>query len=204
RVLQEGTYERIGEENTRSADVRIVAATNRDLQEEVREKRFRQDLYYRLSVFPIEVISLRERKDDIPHLSAHFLEQSSRKLGIETPKLKQRHIIELQQYDWPGNIRELQNVVERAVISCRSGPLHFHLPQADVDKIDENNATEHISTQGLMTDDELRILERQNLVAVLAKANWKISGSGGAAEFLGVHPATLSSRMRTMKIKRPR
>lgn len=204
RVLQEGTYERIGEEKTRSADVRIVAATNRDLQDEVREKRFRQDLYYRLSVFPIEVVPLRDRKDDIPHLTAHFLEQSSRKLGIETPKLKQRHIIELQQYDWPGNIRELQNVVERAVISCRSGPLHFHLPRSDAEDVDENVATTYTSTQGLMTDDELRSLERQNLVAVLEKANWKISGSGGAAEFLGVHPATLSSRMRTMKIKRQR
>jgi transcriptional regulator with GAF, ATPase, and Fis domain len=204
RVLQEGTYERIGEEKTRSADVRIVAATNRDLQEEVRNKRFRQDLFYRLSVFPIEVVTLRDRKDDIPHLTAHFLEQSSRKLGIETPKLKQRHIIELQQYHWPGNVRELQNVVERAVISSRSGPLQFHLPQSEGERTSENVLFDTDSTRDLMTDDELRGLERQNLIAVLEKANWKISGVGGAAEFLGIHPATLSSRMRTMKIKRPR
>jgi transcriptional regulator with GAF, ATPase, and Fis domain len=204
RVLQEGTYERIGEEKTRTADVRIVAATNRDLQEEVRAKRFRQDLFYRLSVFPIEVVTLRDRRDDIPHLTSHFLEQSSRKLGIETPKLKQRHIIELQQYDWPGNIRELQNVVERAVISSRSGAIQFHLPQGEGTSTSENLLFNSDNTRNLMTNDELRTLERENLIAVLVKANWKISGVGGAAEFLGIHPATLSSRMRTMKVKRPR
>ncbi len=204
RVLQEGTYERIGEESTRSADVRIVAATNRDLQAEVRGKRFRQDLFYRLSVFPIDVVPLRDRKADIPQLVSHFLEQSSRKLGIETPKLKQRHIIELQQYRWPGNIRELQNVVERAVISSRSGPLQFHLPQPDGGSLPEPSVDKVSGSSQLMTDDELRSLERQNLLAVLTKANWKISGAGGAAEFLGMHPATLSSRMRAMGIKRPR
>jgi len=122
---------------------------------------------------------------------------------IDTPKLRQRHIIELQQYSWPGNIRELQNVVERAVISCRSGPLNFHLPQPDADSADESAEHKLTNTEELMTDDDLRKLERQNLFAVLEKANWKISGTGGAAQFLGVHPATLSSRMRTMGIKRP-
>lgn len=203
RVLQEGTFERIGEEQSRSADVRIVAATNRDLQDEVRAKRFRQDLYYRLCVFPLEVPSLRDRKDDIPHLTARFLEQSSRKMGIETPKLRQRHIIELQQYAWPGNIRELQNVVERAVISCRSGPLQFHLPDQTATTPDQLAVERVVSTGELMTDDEMRRLERENLVAVLEQANWKISGKGGAAEFLGINPATLSSRMRAMGIKKP-
>lgn len=204
RVLQEGTYERIGEEKTRSADVRVVAATNRDLQGEVQAKRFRQDLYYRLSVFPIDVVSLRDRRDDIPHLVSHFLEHCSRKMGIEIPKLRQRHIIQLQQYSWPGNIRELQNVVERAVICSRSGPLQFHLPQPDADSADEEIDLRFTSDKELMTDDELRSFERQNLLAVLQKANWKISGTGSAAEFLGIHPATLSSRMRAMGIKRPR
>ncbi len=206
RVLQEGTYERIGEESTRSADVRIVAATNRDLQDEVRAKRFRQDLYYRLSVFPIEVPALRDRKDDIPQLADHFLEQASRKMGIKTPKLRQRHMIELQQYPWPGNIRELQNVVERAVISCREGPLRFHLPE--VPSRDEKAAADSSErfaggNQELMTDEDMRRLERQNLVAVLEQTKWKISGTGGAAELLGIHPATLSSRMRVMGIKKP-
>ena len=201
RILQEGTYERVGEETTRSADVRIVAATNRDLQTEVTARRFRQDLYYRLSVFPIDVPSLRDRKEDIPLLATHFLEQSSRKLGISPPKLRQRHMIDLQQYAWPGNIRELQNVMERAVISSRSGSLEFHLPQlppGEPKPMPSSKKTE------LMNDEQIRSLERQNLVAVLEHCNWKVSGSGGAAGFLGLHPATLSSRMRSMGIHRPR
>lgn len=203
RVLQDGTYERIGEESTRSTDVRIVAATNRDLKTEVNEKRFRQDLYYRLSVFPIEVVPLRERKDDIPHLVAHFLEQSSRKMGIETPALKQKHIIELQQYTWPGNIRELQNVVERAVISCRSGPLQFHLPVERVTPKEVASGPRVPDTGELLTDADMRKLERDNLIAVLQSRDWKVSGDGGAAAFLGVNSATLRSRMRAMGVKKP-
>ena len=203
RVLQESTFERIGEEQTRSANVRIVAATNRDLQDEARAGRFRQDLYYRLSVFPLEVPSLRDRKEDIPHLTAHFLEQSSRRMGIKPPKLRQRHMIELQQYTWPGNIRELQNAVERAVISSRSGSLQFHLPKPDSEPLEEKAEQSLIAGLDLLTDDEVRKLDRRNLLAVLAKTNWKISGAGGAAEFLGIHPATLSSRLRAMGIKKP-
>lgn len=207
RVLQDGTYERIGDESTRTTDVRIVAATNRDLQDEVQAKRFRQDLYYRLSVFPIEVVSLRDRRDDIPHLVSHFVEVSSRKMGFDPPKLKQRHIIELQQYEWPGNIRELQNVVERAVICSRTGPLEFHLPQSDTRAAKGGNqepAASPLSSDDLMTDDAVRNLERRNVIAVLERANWKISGSGGAAEFLGINAATLRSRMRMMGITKPR
>lgn len=198
RVLQEGTYERIGEEKTRSADVRIVAATNRDLLEEVEAKRFRQDLYYRLSVFPITIPSLRERKEDIPELAAYFLEQSANKLGIETPSLKQRHIIELQNYSWPGNIRELQNVIERALILAKNGPLSFHLPGASVGSSADDR------DERLLSFDELKELEKKNLRAVLEKFNWKISGNDGAAQFMNVPPATLSSRMRAMGIERPK
>jgi transcriptional regulator with GAF, ATPase, and Fis domain len=209
RVLQDGTYERVGDDKTRSADVRIVAATNRVLQSEGQARRFRQDLYYRLSVFPIDVIPLRNRKDDLPHLVSHFLEQSSRKMGMEPPKLKQRHIIELQQYSWPGNIRELQNVVERAVIISRTEPLHFHLPQALTDDTKPATAA-GITTDktpeldDLLTDEDVRDLERQNVLAVLTRTNWKISGAGSAAEFLGINPATLRSRMRMMGIRKPR
>lgn len=206
RVLQEGTFERIGEEKTRSSSVRIVAATNRDLQEEVQEKRFRQDLYYRLSVFPIDVIPLRDRKDDIPMLASHFLEQFSRKNGIETPKFKQRHTIELQQYNWPGNVRELQNVIERAVILSRSGPLKLHLPGIDASNQLTSQPTRDRNLSGedgeMLTYDELKELERNNLQLVLEKVNWKISGAGGAAELLGINPATLSSRIRAMGIRR--
>jgi transcriptional regulator with GAF, ATPase, and Fis domain len=204
RVLQEGSYERVGDEKTRTTDVRIVAATNRDLLGEVQAKRFRQDLYYRLSVFPIEIAPLRDRKDDIPELTVHFLEQSCRKLGLEPPRLKQRHIIELQQYGWPGNVRELQNVVERAVIRARTGPLLFHLPR-------ENRASRRrraapaqpLPDQDLLTEAGLRLLEERNLRAVLEHCRFKVSGPGGAAEFLGVNPATLRSRMRIMGIRKP-
>lgn len=205
RVLQEGSYERIGEEQTQTSNVRIVAATNRNLEEEVAAKRFRQDLYYRLSVFPIDVIPLRQRKEDIPLLVESFLETQSRKLGRETPKLKRRHLVELQKYDWPGNVRELQNVIERALIRARSDPLRFDLPQTGKSRpvlqppplSDESNKRE------LLTYKKLKQLERDNVVAVLKRMNWKLSGSGSAAEFLDVHPATLSSRMKAMGIKRP-
>ena len=200
----EGTYERVGDDVTRSANVRVVAATNRDLPREVEAGRFRQDLYYRLSVFPIDVPPLRDRRDDIPRLAAHFLEQSSRKIGIATPKLRQRHIIDLQQYRWPGNIRELQNVVERAVISTRSGRLDFQLPSPAIKSSEELSPVAADDSVEPLTEAEIRSFERQNLVAVLNCKNWKVSGAGGAAEFLGVHPATLASRMRAMGIQRPR
>ena len=204
RVLQEGTYERIGEDRTRTTDTRIIAATNRDLQREVDAKQFRQDLYYRLSVFPIEVVPLRHRRDDIPSLAAHFLDQSSRRIGVSPPKLKQRHVIELQQYDWPGNIRELQNVVERAVINSRSGPLAFHLPMSPQDSDNKRIADPLLKVDDLMTEEELRELARRNTIAALERFDWKISGQGSAAEFLGINAATLRSRMRIMGIHRPR
>ena len=205
RVLQEGTYERIGDEKTQSADVRIIAATNRNLQHEVQSKRFRQDLYYRLSVFPIDVVPVRDRRDDIPELTSHFLEQFSRKMGIKTPKLKQRHIIELQQYNWPGNIRELQNVVERAVIVSRSGPLEFHLPRPDTKfQSVPSVPTSTNPSSPLLNHSEICEMERNNLLAVLEKTNWKISGNGGAAAFMGMPAGTLSSKLRVMGIKRPR
>lgn len=204
RVLQEGTFERIGEEKTRTADVRVVAATNRDLLDEVREKRFRQDLYYRLSVFPLEIPPLRDRKDDIPLLASYFLEQSSRKLGIGMPKLRQRHMIELQQYPWPGNIRELQNVVERAVISSRTGQLQFHLPTHEEPRAKPVLPKLVAPSDEPLTEQDMRNLERQNMVFVLEQTQWKVSGAGGAAEYLGINAATLSSRMRKMGIKKPR
>ncbi len=209
RVLQEGTFERIGEETTRSADVRIVAATNRDLEREVEAKRFRQDLYYRLSVFPIEVPALRERKDDVPALTAHFLERHSQRLGIEAPKLTKRHVSELVRYDWPGNVRELQNVVERAVIRARVGPLRFELSPSPSAPPRAATTTATVGTAEpeeaeLLTYAELEDRERQNILAVLEHHGWKISGKGGAAEFLGVHPATLSSRLKVMGLRKPR
>src|SRR5262245_51071447 len=130
RVLQEGQFEKLGEDRTRTVDVRIIAATNRDLEAEVRSGRFRQDLYYRLSVFPIDLPPLRERVEDIPILAQQFLLQSARKLGTAPPQLTSAQQKELQAYDWPGNVRELQSVIERAVIRSRSGELDFALRSA--------------------------------------------------------------------------
>ena len=128
RVLQEKRYERIGEDRTRCADVRIVAATNRDLQKEVAAGRFREDLYYRLNVFPLKVAALRERKEDIPLLATHFVELLAKDLGCPKPRLTRAGMETLKSYDWPGNIRELRNVIERAVILARGGALEFDLP----------------------------------------------------------------------------
>ena len=143
RVLQEGTFERIGEERTRKVDVRVIAATNRNLKQEVEAGRFREDLFYRLSVFPIEAAPLRQRLDDVGLLAAHFLEQACRRLGVPPRRLKQRHVEALQSYQWPGNIRELQNVVERAVIGAKSGPLEFDLPKDPHKQQRASGAAEH-------------------------------------------------------------
>src|SRR2546427_2316128 len=130
RVLQEGQFEKVGEDRTRTVDVRIIAATNRDLEAEVKAGRFRQDLYYRLSVFPIELPPLRDRVEDIPALAQQFLVQSARKLGLNPPRLTAAQVKELQSYDWPGNVRELQNVIERAAIRSRNGHLELGLARA--------------------------------------------------------------------------
>ena len=197
RVLQEKSYERVGEEKTRRADVRIVAATNRDLKKEVAAGRFREDLYYRLNVFPLRVAALRERKEDIPLLAAHFVESLVKELGCPKPRLTTAGIETLQGYDWPGNIRELRNVIERAVIFARGGALEFDLTPLDGPPDNDQTEPEYL------TESEMRHRERENLFAVLQKAGWKIKGADGAAELLGVKPTTLISRMERMGLKRP-
>jgi transcriptional regulator with GAF, ATPase, and Fis domain len=200
RVLQEGTFERIGDSETRRTDVRVVAATNRDLHAEVDAGRFRQDLYYRLSVFPIEVPPLRARKEDVPLLAAHFLDASCRELGMPPRRLKQRHVLELQAYDWPGNVRELQNVIERAVIVSRGGPLRIDLP-AEARLPAEGPGAED-DDEDVLTYEQLRMREKRNVIAALRVTRGKVSGPGGAAELLGIKPTTLASRMRAMGIRR--
>jgi hydrogenase-4 transcriptional activator len=205
RVLQEKSYERVGEERTRRANVRIVAATNRDLKREVDAGRFREDLYYRLNVFPLRIAALRERKEDIPLLATHFIELLINELGCPKPRLTRAGVETLQCYEWPGNIRELRNVIERAVIFARGGALEFDLPATgssldlsslgprDVDQVEPE----------YLTEAEMRRRERQNIFAVLQKASWKIKGVDGAAELLGVKPTTLSSRIEKMGLRRP-
>ena len=205
RVLQEKSYERVGEEKSRRADVRIVAATNRDLKKEVAAGRFREDLYYRLHVFPLRVAALRERKEDIPLLATHFVELLVRELGCPKPRLTRAGVETLQAYDWLGNIRELRNVIERAVIFARGGALEFDIPRngSSVDVTSFVPLDDDQAEPEYLTESEMRHRERENLFAVLQRTGWKIKGADGAAELLGVKPTTLISRMERMGLKRP-
>jgi len=208
RVLQEKRYERVGDDRTRRADVRIIAATNRDLKQAVAAGRFREDLYYRLNVFPVQVPPLRERLDDIPSLAKHFVDLSTRDLNCVKPRLTRASVAKLQNYVWPGNVRELRNVIERAVILARGGPLDFDLPVGSQPESPIRSAPQTASPAGdtaqpeLLTEAELQRRERDNLLLILQKANWKIKGPEGAAELLGVKPTTLLSRMNKWGLKK--
>src|SRR6266478_5924978 len=204
RVLQEKRYERVGEDRTRLADVRIVGATNRELKKEVAAGRFREDLYYRLNVFPIQVPALRERVDDIALLAKHFIELSVKELRCPKPRLTRAGIVKLQSYNWPGNIRELRNVIERAVIISRGGPLDFDLGVTNSAPPPSPGEPGDKPGPEFLTEAEMVLRERENLGAVLDKANWKIKGADGAAELLGVKPTTLLSRMKKMGLGRPK
>jgi transcriptional regulator with GAF, ATPase, and Fis domain len=206
RVLQEKQYERVGEETTRTINVRILAASNRDLKAEVVAGRFRQDLYYRLNVFAIEVSPLRQHKDDIPLLAARFLEQAARRLKVPLPKLTQAHLAQLHNYDWPGNVREMQNLIERALILAQRGPLRFDLPPAASESSAPMPAEEVDTTASkvqILTDPEMRERERANIVVALTKSGGRIHGPGGAAELLRINPSTLVSRIRKLGLKKP-
>lgn len=198
RVLQEGTYERIGEERTRAVDVRLIAATNRDLKGEVEAGRFRQDLFYRLNVFPIEVPPLRNRKEDIPLLSDLFLQQATRKFNRKSKGLSQGNILALQGYDWPGNVRELLNVIERAVITSRSGAIRLDLPHTSSGKARKSESAPGSLPATVVPDAEMKRRERENILAALNQTNWQVHGPGGAAELLGLRPTTLASRIKRM------
>ena len=206
RVLQEGHFERVGGEKTHKVDVRVIAATNRDLKQEVEAGRFRQDLYYRLNVFPIEVAPLRGRKEDIPLLATHFLELAGREMNRPKLRLTQANVLDLQGYDWPGNVREMQNVIERAVITSRSRALRFDLPgQRGTERPPSRAAVvESAETEtSVIPDSEMRRRERENLLAALGKSGWKVYGPGGAGELLGIKPTTLASRIQKMGLKKP-
>jgi DNA-binding NtrC family response regulator len=205
RVLQEKSYERVGEDRTRQADVRVIAATNRNLEQAVAAGRFREDLYYRLNVFPIHVPPLRERIEDVPFLAKHFIETSVRELGCPRPRLTRAAIARLQSYHWPGNIRELRNVIERAIIISRGGVLDFDLPVTGPADGPAHHAARGESDvePAFLTEAELQRRERDNLLAVLEKTKWKIKGADGAAELLGIKPTTLKARIKKMGLNRP-
>ncbi|MBI4662489.1 MAG: sigma 54-interacting transcriptional regulator [Verrucomicrobia bacterium] len=202
RVLQEGQFEKVGEERTRTVDARILAATNRNLADEVKTGRFREDLYYRLSVFPIELPPLRDHIEDIPKLAQHFLQQSARKLGVNVPRLTPANVRELQSYDWPGNVRELQNVIERAVIRARNGHLDLGLRSigAAASRVPRNKDPAPRTAPASIRD--LKQHERDLIVEALTQTRGKIYGPDGAAARLGLKPTTLSSKVHRMGLKK--
>ena len=200
RVLQEKQFERVGEDRTRTVDVRIIAATNRNLWAEVEAGNFRQDLYYRLSVFPIHLPPLRDRLEDIEPLVRHFLKESASKMNCEVLKLTEDDIRTLEGYWYPGNVRELQNIVERAIILARCSRLNFTVPQAINHMLVTETEGSVAAARSILTYQELKDLERQNIVQTLKQTNYKIYGEDGAARLLGTKPTTLISRIKALEI----
>lgn len=198
RVLQEQEFERLGSSRTRQVDVRLVAATNRDLSEMVTRGEFRSDLFYRLNVFPIRIPPLRERREDIPALVKYFMQKYARRMnkGIETvlPETMQR----LEEWTWPGNVRELQNMVERGAILSRGSILEIPLKELTQTSVP---LTDDSSSEGATT---LEAVEREHILRVLRDTGWVIGGPSGAAAHLGMNRSTLNARMRKLEIKRPR
>jgi PAS domain S-box-containing protein len=191
RVLQDGEFERLGSPRTIKVDVRVIAATNRDLEEEIKNRRFREDLWYRLNVFPLSVPPLRQRKDDIPLLVQWFVKRFNKKLGKNIETIPKAVVKKLQAYSWPGNIRELENVLERGVISSRGSTLQL---------ADPLEATEQPAAK---TDFKgLVEVERNYILKVLGTTNWRIEGRYGAATILGLNPSTLRGRIRKLGIRR--
>jgi transcriptional regulator with GAF, ATPase, and Fis domain len=212
RVLQESEFERVGDDITRTVDVRVIAATNRDLEQLVLDGKFREDLFYRLSVFPILVPPLRERREDVVQLAQHFLEDTFRDFGREPLPLTQAQVRAIEAYDWPGNVRELKNVIERAVILSQGGVLRLDLPMrpsAEADRRtvpvppDSSPGDGDEDPPRILTEEEMKTLQRNNLLAALARTNWKVSGKDGAAALLGVRPTTLADRIKAYKLRRP-
>jgi transcriptional regulator with GAF, ATPase, and Fis domain len=185
----------------------MIVASNHDLKGAIRAGRFREDLYYRLSVFPIEVPPLRERKEDIPLLAAHFIASACRRFNRSGLEANARQLRRLKEYDWPGNLRELKNVVERAVISARFGSLQFDIPssprsQTPIEPNLEKAADGEIpQTPEVITDAEMKRRERDNIIAALTHSHGRIYGRGGAAELLGMRPTTLSARLKKLRLK---
>lgn len=206
RVLQERSFERVGEERTRAVDVRLVAATNRDLKDEVRRGRFRGDLYFRLNVFPISATPLRERPEDIPLIAQHMLTGAAHRLGVPEPRLTEGDVRRLIRYDWPGNVRELENAIERGVILAQRGRLRLDLPEVEEAAPSEAVArhAHAIAAPGQRprSETERRAHDRTEIVEALALCGGKVFGPGGAAELLGLRPTTLASRIKAYGIKR--
>ena len=199
RVLQDQEFERVGDTRTRKVNVRVIAATNRELKKEVEAGRFRQDLFYRLSVFPIEVPPLRERREDIAALALHFARQIAERMNRPAPRVSQAALGQLMAHDWPGNVRELQNVIERSVILSHGEPLRFELAGSAAAGA---SRTPPPSNPDVLTRDELKRQERDSLASALKQTGGKIFGPDGAAALLGMKPTTLASRITALGISR--
>jgi len=205
RVLQEGQFERVGEEKTRTVDVRIVAASNRNMKEDIEAKRFREDLFFRLNVFPIEAVPLRGRIDDMPLLTSHFIKLVCHRLNRPEPNLTQANIKQLQAYRWPGNIRELQNVIERAIIVSTGKRLLFNLPSEGTESNTVSIVSAGVVKENVtFTETERLARDRANILTALRLTNGKMSGEDGAAELLGIKPTTLASRMKSLGVEKPK
>ncbi len=214
RVLQEQQFERVGEARTRHVDVRIIAATNRDLKRYVEEGKFREDLYFRLNVFPIESVPLRRRRDDIPLLARHFLDKACTRMNKPGLKISLSQVERLVQYHWPGNIRELENVIERQVILTEGLTLQFSdlqwpavLPSttsSSTTSSSKNQANDRLimasEDQAVISEDDLRQQQQANVLAALSQCRGRIFGAQGAAALLGIPPTTLASRLRKWNI----
>ena len=203
RVLQESEFERVGDDITRSVDVRVIAATNRDLEKLIVQGDFREDLFYRLSVFPVDVPPLREREEDIVQLAQHFLEKTCKDFGRDSLTLTRSQTANLRAYSWPGNVRELKNVIERAVILSAGKVLRLDLSMPGLRVDFDTIASATTSSDEIFTETDMRSFQKSNIIRALTRANWKVSGKGGAAEMLGVRPTTLADRLRTYKIRKP-
>jgi formate hydrogenlyase transcriptional activator len=208
RVLQEREFERLGSTRTLKTDARLIAATNRDLAFMVDEQKFRSDLFYRLNVFPVRVPSLRERPEDIPLLVRHFAEQCARRMNKKIETISSETLKQMRQYHWPGNIRELQNVIERAVI-LSAGPV-LNVPLGEIQSRpspmamnrNEDSDKDRRSTTRQDIRDVLEETERKHILSVLAQTNWVVAGPNGAAIRLGMKRSTLQLRMRKLGLSR--
>jgi transcriptional regulator with GAF, ATPase, and Fis domain len=192
RILQENEFERIGNSKTTKIDVRVIAATNKDLKKEIEKGNFREDLYYRLNVFPIELSPLRERKEDIPILVKHFLLKYGSKFGKKIDSISNENIVSLSNYSWPGNVRELENVIERAVIITKGNKLQIG------DYFSNNIPNDQPSITSLEEN------EKRHIIKALETTNWKISGENGAAKLLDIKRTTLEARIKKLNIVKPK
>jgi transcriptional regulator with GAF, ATPase, and Fis domain len=194
RVIEDGEFERLGTPHAVKVDVRIIASTNRNLKEEISKGRFREDLFFRLNIFPITIPPLWQRKEDIPLLAKHFMEKYNKQFGKNITEIPEETMRLLQAKAWPGNIRELMGVIENAMITIKGSALHI---------LDEIDSDYQVTKQEMQSAKGLTDMEKTHIVHVLKDTGWKIEGPNGAAKLLGLHPSTLRNRMKKLGIERP-